>query len=144
MKRAERILVVDDDPDMTEQIGLMLRQDGYEVLTAAGQEEAEEALLSLKPDLAIVDLMMEEHDSGFVLCHEIKRLYPGTPVIVLTSVKSATGISFETTSDEQKSWVKAERLLDKPIRPEQLRSEVRSLLARAKRAAAAPPTGSAE
>ena len=144
MKRAERILVVDDDPDMIEQIGLMLRQEGYEVLTAAGQEEAEEALLSLKPDLAVVDLMMEEHDSGFVLCHEIKRLYPGTPVIVLTSVKSATGISFETTSDEQKSWVKAERLLDKPIRAEQLHSEVRSLLARAKRAAAGPPAGGAE
>jgi len=122
--------VVDDDPDITEQVGLLLRQEGYDVTAASGMEEAEESLLAARPDLAIVDLMMDQHDSGFVLCHQIQKLYPGTPIIVLTSVKAATGISFETTSAEQRSWFKADRLLDKPIRPERLVNEVRSLLAR--------------
>ena len=130
MKDKHRILVVDDDPDMVEQITLILRQDGYEVISANGREEAEQALLSGRPDLAVVDLMMEEQDSGFVLCHEIRRLYPGTPVIVLTSVKSETGLSFDAFSGEQQSWIGAEKLLDKPIRAEQLRSEVRGLLAK--------------
>ena len=131
MTKPQRILVVDDDPDITEQITLVLEGDGYEVTTAGGREEAEQALLSAKPDLAIVDLMMEEKDSGFVLCHELRKLYPQTPIIILTSVKAATRLSFAPASAEQKSWVKADCVLDKPVRPEQLRNEVRRMLARA-------------
>ena len=129
MSDGQKILVVDDDPDLVEQLTLILGSAGYEVITAGGQQEAEETLMVHRPDLAIVDLMMEEQDSGFILCHEIKKLYPGTPVILLTSVKAATGISFAATSAEQQSWVKADRLLDKPARPEQLKNEVRRLLA---------------
>jgi two-component system, OmpR family, response regulator len=123
-----RILVVDDDPDITEQLTLLLKGEGYEVAVAGGQEEAERVLLSFKPDLAVVDLMMEQDDSGFILCHEIKKLYPDTPVILLTSVKAATGLSFDTVSADQQSWVEADRILDKPVRPEQLKAQVRRLL----------------
>lgn len=129
MSDAHKILVVDDDPDIIEQLTLLLEADGYDVVAAGGQAEAEEAIMVHRPDLAIVDLMMEERDSGFILCHEIKKLYPETPVILLTSVKAATGISFATTTVDQQSWVKADRLMDKPARPEQLRNEVRRLLA---------------
>lgn len=129
MSSGHKILVVDDDPDMIEQVTLILGSEGYTLVTAGGQKEAEEVLMVHRPDVAIVDLMMEEQDSGFILCHEIKKLYPGTPVILLTSVKAATGISFAATSAEQQSWVKADRLLDKPARPEQLKNEVRRLLA---------------
>jgi CheY-like chemotaxis protein len=68
-------------------------------------------------------------DSGFVLCHNIKKLYPGTPVIILTAVQAATGLDFKARSAEAGSWVKADVLLDKPVRPEQLKAEVRRLLA---------------
>ncbi len=132
-----KILVVDDDPDMVEQLALLLQAEGYEVLAAGSQEEAEQLLMTARPDVAIVDLIMEQQDSGFILCHEIRKLYPGTLVILLTSVKAATGISFATTSAEQQSWVKADRLLDKPVRPEQLENEIRRLLARAGAAEAA-------
>ena len=60
------------------------------------------------PDLAVLDLMMENMDSGFVLCHHVKRLFPDTPVILLTAVKSATGLDFRPGSDEAASWVKAD------------------------------------
>ena len=128
MSTPQKILVVDDDPDITEQLSLLLKHDGFEVVVAGSQEEAEQALMASKPDLAIVDLMMERTDSGFVLCHEIKRLFPGTPVILLTSVKAVTGLSFEGATAEEQSWVKADRVLDKPLRPEQLRNEVRRFL----------------
>jgi CheY-like chemotaxis protein len=64
-----------------------------------------------------------------VLCHQIKRMYPGTPVILLTAVESATGVDFSPRSGGAASWIKADVLLDKPVRPEQLRNEVRRLLA---------------
>lgn len=144
MSNTPKILVVDDDPDITEQLSLLLGSEGYQVRTAGGQAEAEEVLMTMRPDLAVVDLIMEQQDSGFILCHEIKRLYPGTPVILLTSVKAATGISFATSSADQQSWVKADRLLDKPARPEQLKNEVRHLLSASKAAMAAAPTRHAD
>ena len=77
MSDALKILVVDDDPDIIEQLTFLLKAEGYQVAAAGGLEEAEQVLLTICPDLAIVDLMMEHKDSGFVLCHEIKKLYPG-------------------------------------------------------------------
>jgi len=128
MGKAQKILVVDDDPDIVDQLTLLLTKEGYQVASAGGMEEAEQVLLTVKPDLAIVDLMMEHKDSGFVLCHEIKKLYPEAPIIVLTGVKSETGISFAASSPDEKSWIKADRVLDKPVRPEQLKNEIRHLL----------------
>jgi DNA-binding response OmpR family regulator len=132
MANAKKILVVDDDPDIVDQLTLILKQDGHEVHAAGTQTEAEEILLSIKPDLAILDLMMEEKDSGFVLCHRIKKLYPDTPVIMVTAVKSATGMSFAADSALQQSWLKADLLMDKPIRAERLRNDVNGFLNRAR------------
>lgn len=128
MTKAKQILLVDDDPDILDQVTIILQGDGFDVLTAGSEAEAEEALLSGKPDLAILDLMMENKDSGFVLCHQIKKLYPELPVILLTAVKAATGISFNGATADARSWVKADCLMDKPVLPETLRREVRSLL----------------
>jgi len=129
MTNAKKILVVDDDPDILDQVTIVLQKDGYDVQTAESATVAEEKLLSRQPDIAILDLMMEERDAGFVLCHRIKKLYPGTPVIMMTAVKAATGMSFAADSAKQKSWVKVDELLDKPVRPETLRAAVKRLLA---------------
>jgi CheY-like chemotaxis protein len=128
MSEPKNILVVDDDIDLLQQVALILKTEGYRVTQAQGQKEGEEALLGTIPDLAVLDLMMEHMDSGFVLCHQVKRLFPDTPVILLTAVKAATGLDFQPQSLEAASWVKADVVLDKPVRPEQLKQEVRRLL----------------
>lgn len=124
----KKILVVDDDFDLLEQLKAVLTAAGYEVTAAEGRAAAEEALLKLKPDLAVLDLMMEEKDSGFILSHQIRKLYPDTRLILLTAVAGATGISFAAHNPEAKSWIQVDKILDKPVRPEQLRAEVRRLL----------------
>ena len=53
----------------------------------------------------------------------------GTPMILMTAVTAATGISFADRSAEAQSWLKADCFLDKPVRPEQLKAEVRRALA---------------
>ena len=128
MMARKKLLLVDDDMDILEQLSLALGGEGYEVVTAQGRKEGEEILMLGRPDLAIIDLMMEEMDSGFVLCHEMKKLYPDMPVIILTAVTAATGLDFHARSDEARSWVKADALLDKPVRFEQLKEEVQRLL----------------
>jgi DNA-binding response OmpR family regulator len=131
MTNAKKILIVDDDPDILDQVTLILSKDGYDVETADSTADAEEKLLSRQPDLAILDLMMDERDAGFVLCHRIKKLYPATPVIMMTAVKAATGMSFAADSAKQKGWIKVDQLLDKPVRPETLRATVKRLLGQA-------------
>mgnify|MGYP000857344069 CR=1 FL=1 len=124
------ILTVDDDIDILEQLRFQLEGAGYRVISAGGQEEAMEMLKDASFDMAILDLMMENMDSGFVLCHHIKKLHPGTPVIILTAVTSETGMEFDATTHEERSWVKADILMDKPVRSEQLLKEVHKLLNR--------------
>jgi CheY-like chemotaxis protein len=133
----KKILVVDDDPDLLEQMTAILAPEDYEVIAAEGQAEAEETILKMRPDLAILDLMMEEKDSGFVLSHQIKSLYAGTPVILLTAVTGATGLSFAAQGPDVRSWTKVDAVMDKPVRPEQLRAEVRRMLDGPSRGAAA-------
>jgi len=129
MMKNANILVVDDDKDILEQLAAVLTAAGHEVVTAEGEVQAEERLIDARPDLAIVDVMMESQDSGFMLCHKIKKLYPGTPVIILSSVSSLTGFKFPLEAGGDKPWIKADSFLNKPVRPELLRSEVKRLLA---------------
>ena len=139
MSERPKVLVVDDDPDVVEQLSITLRGEGYEVFAGGSQTEAEELLLAVHPDVAILDLMMEQMDSGFVIAHYLKTLYPQTPVILLTAVTAATGLSFAASAPEARSWVKAECVLDKPVRPEQIKAEVRRLLHRSGAEGEAPP-----
>ncbi|MEW6334828.1 MAG: response regulator [Thermodesulfobacteriota bacterium] len=124
----KKILVVDDDLDLLEQMTAMLTAFGYEVTAAEGSAAAEDAILKTRPDLAILDLMMEEKDSGFVLSHQLKKVYPETPVILLTSVAGTAGLSFATQQPDARSWIKVDAIMDKPVRREQLRSELNRLL----------------
>lgn len=123
-----RILIVDDDEDFLFQHRIQLENAGFEVKTATSRAEAETLADEFRPDLAILDLMMEEHDDGFVLSHHLKRKRPGLPVILVTAVTAETGITFTPSSSTERAWVGADVLLAKPIRFEQLRREIDRLL----------------
>jgi CheY-like chemotaxis protein len=122
------ILLVDDDEDFLYQHRIQLENAGFRVTTATSRAEAESLVDEAKPDLAILDLMMEQHDDGFVLSHHLKRKVPGLPVILVTAVTAETGMSFTPTSVSERAWVGADAVLAKPIRFEQLRREVDRLI----------------
>lgn len=124
------VLVVDDDPDFLAQQQMLLESAGHTVLTAEGESKAEALLNETRPDIALVDLMMEHQDGGFALCYHIKSKYPDLPVILITAVTSETGLEFDASTDEERSWVKADAMLTKPVRLEQLQREMTRLLGR--------------
>jgi len=128
MNEAKTILIVDDDLDILEQYDLLLKEDGFAVVQASSMAEAEEIILTHRPDLAILDLMMDEKDAGFVLCTQLKRLYANLPVIIVSNVTPITGLDFRPRNQEEHSWVRADAILNKPIVAERLRSEIRRLL----------------
>lgn len=122
------ILIVDDDMDYLFQTRLKVEQFGFKVITAESQQEAEKIIEISKPDLAIFDLMMENDDSGFILCYKMKRKYPDVPIIIATAVTAETGMSFDVTGDDERRWIKADLFLDKGIRADQLLREINRLL----------------
>ena len=129
MSQGEKtVLLVDDDVDLIFELKLQLEAASYRVITANSEREARQVHADGKPDIAIVDLMMEEHDSGFILCHFLKKQNPALPIILLTAVASETGIDFDATTREERSWIKADVLLDKPVRFETLKAEIERLL----------------
>jgi len=122
------ILIVDDDIDYLFQIKMKVQQFGFEVISAESQREAEKIIETFKPDLVICDLMMENEDSGFILSYRIKQKYPDVPVILATAVTAETGMTFSGSQGSSKSWIKADLVLDKGIRNDQLEKEIKKLL----------------
>ena len=122
------IVIVDDDPDFRLPLRLQLENAGFTVVEACDRDEAHAAIASQRPAAVIQDLMMDQPDTGFTLCYEMKRQHPDLPVIMVTGVASETGIEFEAITEEERSWIKADVVLAKPIRFEQLKRELDRLL----------------
>ncbi len=124
------VLIVDDDPDFLELMRFHVEAMGMEVMTARSRAEAEELLAKVRPDLAILDLMMERLDDGFALSYAVKKKDPSIPVVFITAVARETGLRFDGSSQEEREWMKADALLDKPVRFEQVREVIERLLKR--------------
>lgn len=122
------VLLADDDSDYLFQQKLQLEAAGFRVLAAEREADAAAILADVRPDLAVLDLMMDDVDGGFTLCHRIKKEHPTLPVILVTSVNAETGLDFGTGTESERDWIKADAFLSKPIRFEQLKREIDRLL----------------
>jgi CheY-like chemotaxis protein len=125
-KTQKKILLVDDDFDLLEQNRILLESKGYLVITADNVKDAWETFQREKPDAAVLDLIMEEHDSGFILAHRIKRDPYGKtiPVILLTSATYVTGMKFGVSTGEESEWINCDAWFNKPIEIEALSNKL--------------------
>jgi DNA-binding response OmpR family regulator len=119
-----RILVVDDDPDITFAVSLFLKKEGHEVAIAANRAEGMQLLNSFKPDLMVLDVMMEQPDDGIAMAQELRRAGQTLPILMLTSVGRVTGMDFDRDSD----LVPVDAFFEKPVKPEDLVKKVAELL----------------
>lgn len=119
-----RILVVDDDPDITFAVSLFLKKEKHEVQAAASRAEGMKALESFKPDLMILDVMMEQPDDGIAMAQELRRTGRTVPIIMLTSVGKVTGMRYGRDND----LVPVDAFFEKPVRPEDLLKKINELL----------------
>ena len=82
-----KIMIVDDDTQVTTLLGKLLTMEGYQVTPVNDSSRAHDTALSVKPDLFLLDLMMPDPD-GFKLCR-ILRADPHflfTPIIIVTAL----------------------------------------------------------
>ncbi|PCJ27672.1 MAG: DNA-binding response regulator [Flavobacteriales bacterium] len=120
----EKILLVDDEPEILEFLGYNLSKEGYDVTTTTSGRKAIEIAKTIKPDLIILDVMMPEMD-GIEICQEIRET---------DSIKN-TLIAFLSARGEDYSQVAgfdagADDYITKPIKPRLLVSRVKAILRR--------------
>jgi len=127
-KPKKKILLVDDDLDFLEMHSAVLENRGYHVITARSSQECLDKLDRTRPDVVVLDVMMERFDSGFSASRKIKEKHPHTPVILLTSIGDQTGLEF-SSNDEILKETGADLLLDKPVSPKVFVEEIEKLAA---------------
>ena len=120
-----KILIVDDDPDITFTTSLFLKKAQHEVLTASNRADGMQAIEEDNPDLIILDVMMEQADDGIAMAQELRRQGCETPILMLTSVGRVTGFKY----DEDQELVPVNAFFEKPIQPDLLIGKVNELLA---------------
>jgi two-component system response regulator VicR len=80
----KKILVVDDEKNITDIVAYNLRKEGYEVVCAYDGEKGLELAISESPELILLDLMMPKLD-GFAVCRRLRERNIQTPIIMLTA-----------------------------------------------------------
>jgi len=114
MSSKQLVLVVDDDPDLVESVGMKLESNGYQVAKAYDGEEAWGKIKAERPALVILDVMMPRKN-GYELCNEIKNDadYKDITVILLTAVADAVSKTSYTHMDGKNTL--ADDYIPKPI-----------------------------
>lgn len=127
-----KIFVIDDDPDFRKVVSMILEAKSYNVVTAKDPKEAKKLLLTEKPDLVLLDIMMDSIFDGYSLCNEIKnseefRELKNTPVIFVSAVKEKVGsrVTFDTS---EHGLVGPDDYIDKPIQADDLYARIEKLL----------------
>ena len=119
----QRILIVEDEPDIALGLQLDLRDEGYEVETVCDGETASRRGREAVWDLIVLDVMLPRRD-GFEVCRDLRRAKVRTPILMLTA----------KAQDAEKVMgldLGADDYVTKPFSPRELRARIRALLRRA-------------
>ena len=127
-EKGKKILIIDDDPDFVQTTGIVLKSAGYEVLKAFSGKEGLEKSKSDKPDLYIIDLMMETYSEGSDVIKALREDEEAKdkPRIMITSVD----LKGPWDSYPQDEWLTCDFLLQKPVPPDDLLKCVENALTR--------------
>jgi two-component system response regulator VicR len=128
MKMADdKVLVVEDNPNLLETLKYNLRKESYDVITATDGEQAIVVARREKPDLVVLDIMLPKM-SGFEVCR-ILRKEMTVPILMLTGKADETDkiVGLEIGADDY---------MTKPFSMRELMARVRAMLRRTKMAAA--------
>jgi len=124
----KRILIVDDDQDYGDALRIVLENNGYEVNHVLNVRDGQKALDGEKPNLIILDVMMDRHTDGFDLCYKLKHdeACRTIPIMMVTAVTEKTGFKFSPETDGE--YLEADAYVAKPIPVAELLSRVNKMI----------------
>lgn len=116
---AAKILVVDDDPAISEMLTIVLQGEGFAPIVVGDGLEAVKAAKELSPDLILLDLMLPGMN-GIDVCKEIRE-YSNVPIVMLTARTDTVDVVLGLESG-------ADDYIHKPFKPKELVARVRARL----------------
>jgi CheY-like chemotaxis protein len=126
MSAEKTVLLVDDDADFVEMNRVLLEDNGYSVRVAYNGRQCLEEVAARRPDLIILDMVMEKASDGFDVSRELRNseYTKGIPLVMITSVNDT--IPFRIEPDT--TWLPVDTLIEKPVDPALLLSIVNRIL----------------
>lgn len=117
---SKRILVVDDDEDLVEALRTILESAGYTVDSAGNSKDAWERIRQARPDLMMLDVMMDSVGEGLQLALELRgdERLKGVPIIMLTAVNQAFPLHIGPETEE--GYLPVDKFVEKPVEPAEL------------------------
>lgn len=127
---ALKILMIDDDSDFRNAIKAVLEKEGYTVEESDSARKGLKKLQTFKPDLILLDAMMEDLSAGFRFARSLRGMEPSLgrhiPVIMITSVQQVTDLHFRERLGTD--LLPVDDFLEKPVEPRALLKKVGSVL----------------
>lgn len=126
---AKSIVIIDDDPEICDAMSQILSQNGYQVFTALDTHRGHRLVVDSRPDLLILDIMMETMDEGLNFATEVKKNQGafGVPILIV-SARPPVEKGYGRTLEEDLDWIHADIFMEKPIEPEELLHNVKLLV----------------
>ena len=127
---SKKILLVDDDIDLVELNKTYLEKNGYDVVSAYNGTEGMEKVKQARPDIIVLDVMMDEVGEGFEVARSLKNNenYKNIPIIMLTSVNQEHDFNITLGADEE--WNPVDYFLDKPFGPQKLLAKINEIVSK--------------
>ncbi len=122
MAEKKKILVIDDDIDITESIKAVLAAHGFEAFAATNSRDGVDAVDKVKPDLVLCDMMMEQVDAGSRVAHDIRKKDKKLPIFLLSSIGAATAQNIELDK------LGFNGVFQKPVSPDQMIKTIKKAL----------------
>ena len=133
MQTKKSILIVDDDKDYVECLTIMLEAAGFDVSSASNATDCMTAVKRKKPDLIVLDIMMEKLVSGLHVGYELRADpdFKDIPIIMVSAILEETG--FDVAAAKGTEYVAADEFLNKPVKPQVLLTTINRLIAKSTR-----------
>jgi CheY-like chemotaxis protein len=143
LEEATSILVVEDDPDMSETFRIILESKRYRVISASSKNEGLDKVRAERPDLILLDVMMPEGTEGFHFVWELRRdpdaEVRDTPIIVVSALHQTTDARFYPDQSDDTyaagEYLPVQDYVDKPVDPADLLSRIERVLSGAGKSA---------
>jgi len=129
MSEKKKILIIDDDKDYGEALRIVLESNGFAVDHVLNIDDGRKNVEKSRPDLIILDVMMDKHTDGFDFCYDLKHdeECKKIPILMVTAVTEKTGFKFSPATDGE--YLQADDYVAKPIPVAELLSRVNKLIA---------------
>jgi len=123
---SKNILIIDDDKDLVDAWKLVLESEGYRVRHAANGQLGLTAIKEERPDLIVLDVMMDKRTEGFHVAYKLRSKvadseyapYRDIPILIVSSIHDSTEFRFD--EDVKTEWLPVDEFVEKPVQPKEL------------------------